>query len=151
MDTVEAWAQKYIESVDLAYKGAPPPPPSEWEAGPLPRRVAPVARPPELRVSLDKPRSMKLGALREPRGRAKLLHKFWHHELQAAELMCWGLLRFSDAEDDFRRGLLRIKRIKPHTASVAIPTKSPSPLPTSLNHEPQFCTDSPYCRLTRCR
>ena len=108
METVEAWAAKYIESVDLDYKSAPPPPPSEWEATPLARHVAPAARPPELRASLDKPRSVRLGALRDPRGRAKLLHKFWHHELQAAELMCWGLLRFSDAEDDFRRGLLRI-------------------------------------------
>jgi uncharacterized ferritin-like protein (DUF455 family) len=37
-----------------------------------------------------------------------LLHKFWHHELQAAELMCWALLRFADAEPEFRAGLVKL-------------------------------------------
>jgi uncharacterized ferritin-like protein (DUF455 family) len=45
-----------------------------------------------------------------PKNRARLIHKFWHHELQAAELMCWALLKFCDAELEFRRGLLRIAR-----------------------------------------
>jgi uncharacterized ferritin-like protein (DUF455 family) len=67
-------------------------------------------RPPELHVTLDKPRSVKLGALQQPEARARLLHKFWHHELQAAELMCWAILRFPDTELAFRRGLLRICR-----------------------------------------
>jgi uncharacterized ferritin-like protein (DUF455 family) len=31
-----------------------------------------------------------------------------HHELQAAELMCWAFLRFPDAPAEFRRGLLGI-------------------------------------------
>lgn len=43
-----------------------------------------------------------------PSARAKLLHTFFHHELQAAELMCWALLRFADAEARFREGLLGI-------------------------------------------
>jgi uncharacterized ferritin-like protein (DUF455 family) len=47
-------------------------------------------------------------SLIEARFRAKLIHTFWHHELQAAELMCWALLAFSSAEPAFRRGLLRI-------------------------------------------
>lgn len=46
--------------------------------------------------------------LEAPSARAKLLHTFFHHELQAAELMCWALLRFADAEPEFRQGLLRI-------------------------------------------
>jgi uncharacterized ferritin-like protein (DUF455 family) len=46
--------------------------------------------------------------MQEPLQRAKLLHKFWHHELQAAELMCWALLRFPEAEGEFKIGLLRI-------------------------------------------
>jgi uncharacterized ferritin-like protein (DUF455 family) len=37
-----------------------------------------------------------------------VLHAFFHHELQAAELMCWALLAFSDAELPFRMGLLKI-------------------------------------------
>ena len=46
--------------------------------------------------------------LEAPSARAKLLHTFLHHELQAAELMCWALLRFAGAEAQFRRGLLGI-------------------------------------------
>lgn len=59
----------------------------------LSERAAPTPRP---------------GALTEARARAQLLHTFWFHELQAAELMCWALLRFDDAEPEFRRGLVRI-------------------------------------------
>jgi uncharacterized ferritin-like protein (DUF455 family) len=36
------------------------------------------------------------------------LHAFFHHELQAAELMCWAVLAFPDAEPEFRRGLMGI-------------------------------------------
>jgi uncharacterized ferritin-like protein (DUF455 family) len=42
--------------------------------------------------------------------RARLVHTFLHHELQAAELMCWALLRFSDTPLGFRRGLLGVCR-----------------------------------------
>jgi uncharacterized ferritin-like protein (DUF455 family) len=45
---------------------------------------------------------------RSPVARAKLLHTFFHHELQAAELMCWAVLRFSSAPLAWRRGLLSI-------------------------------------------
>src|SRR5690606_31833324 len=47
---------------------------------------------------------------RDPRARARLLHTFWFHELQAAELMCWALLKFPESEPAFREGLLRIWR-----------------------------------------
>lgn len=110
MSTMEAWAQAYISSTSLAHKCSPPPVPAEWEAHPLERDLREPGRPPELDVSLEKPRSVKLGALRSPEARARLLHKFWHHELQAAELMCWAVLRFPQAEAEFRRGLIRICR-----------------------------------------
>jgi len=42
--------------------------------------------------------------------RAQLIHSFLHHELQAAELMCWAALRFADAPREFRRGLLGVCR-----------------------------------------
>lgn len=106
--TLEAWALHYVETTELAVKCAPPAPPSEFEAVPLARDVRVPGRPLELRVTLDRPRALKATAMTEPRNRAKLLHKFWHHELQAAELMCWALLRFADAEPEFRRGLVRI-------------------------------------------
>lgn len=108
-ETVEEWARAYVESTSLAHKCTPPPAPLRWVEAPSPCDPRP-GRPPELRVSLAKPRSVKLGALRAPEARARLLHKFWHHELQAAELMCWALLRFPDTEPEFRRGLVRICR-----------------------------------------
>ncbi len=43
-----------------------------------------------------------------PQSRARQLHVFLHHELQAAELMCWALLAFPDTPRAFREGLLRI-------------------------------------------
>jgi uncharacterized ferritin-like protein (DUF455 family) len=59
-------------------------------------------------VTLARPRPINATSLLEPKNRAKLLHKFWHHELQAAELMCWAILRFAVAEESFRAGLLGI-------------------------------------------
>jgi uncharacterized ferritin-like protein (DUF455 family) len=47
-------------------------------------------------------------SLESARARAKLLHTFLHHELQAAELMCWALLAFPETDLAFRRGLLKI-------------------------------------------
>jgi uncharacterized ferritin-like protein (DUF455 family) len=36
------------------------------------------------------------------------LHTFWHHELQAAELMCWAVLAFPETPGAFKRGLINI-------------------------------------------
>lgn len=47
-------------------------------------------------------------ALRSTSKRAHLLHTFLHHELQAAELMCWAVLAFPGAPQAFRRGLTSI-------------------------------------------
>jgi uncharacterized ferritin-like protein (DUF455 family) len=106
--TVEAWALEYVTTRSLAHKLAPPPVPDVWEAPPLERHVAAPGRPPE---SVPARRTRDVPALLdEPGARAKLLHAFFHHELQAAELMCWALLRFADAERRFREGLLGICR-----------------------------------------
>jgi uncharacterized ferritin-like protein (DUF455 family) len=103
---VEAWAYALITSVRLEDKCAPPPLPDLWEADPARRDVMSPGRPPELR-SVD--RGLRLAQdLRPPAARAKLLHTLWHHELQAAELMAWALLRFADAPQSFRQGLVRI-------------------------------------------
>jgi uncharacterized ferritin-like protein (DUF455 family) len=42
--------------------------------------------------------------------RAQLLHTFLHHELQAAELMCWAILAYPDAPPKLRRGWAKIAR-----------------------------------------
>ncbi len=56
------------------------------------------------------PKSPGPEALRAPERRASLLHTFLHHELQAAELMCWAILAFPDTPEAFRLGLLGIAR-----------------------------------------
>lgn len=105
--SVEEWAARYIASEDLLYKCAPPGAPHRFDDV-APRCVNAPGRPRELLRDSGRARSLTRESMREPRNRAKLLHKFWHHELQAAELMCWALLRFADAELEFRRGLLHI-------------------------------------------
>jgi uncharacterized ferritin-like protein (DUF455 family) len=105
---VESWAEHYVRSSDLRTKLAPPPPPASFREGARPLRLAQPGRPPELRAARRGERTPKLEALKEPYYRARTLHAFLHHELQAAELMCWAILAFPDAELEFRRGLLRI-------------------------------------------
>jgi uncharacterized ferritin-like protein (DUF455 family) len=109
-DTVEAWAKAYILSDLLDCKIAPPPPPDRWRPESATPPPSAPGRPPELRVSATTRRAPRATALTAPRPRAELLHRFWHHELQAAELMCWALLKFADAEQAFREGLLQIAR-----------------------------------------
>lgn len=106
--TVEDWAECYVSSACLADKIEPPSVPERWRAHPLPVRVLQPGRPLDLVLSERSPRTPRPGALRDPRRRAQLLHTFWHHELQAAELMAWAISAFADAELEFRQGLLRV-------------------------------------------
>jgi uncharacterized ferritin-like protein (DUF455 family) len=105
---IEAWAEHYILSTELSVKLAPPPVPGPFRAQARPVRLEHPGRPAELRLARRGERTPKAEALKEPHYRARLLHAFWHHELQAAELMCWAVLAFSDAEPEFRKGLLGI-------------------------------------------
>jgi uncharacterized ferritin-like protein (DUF455 family) len=104
-DTVERWAWDYVRCPSLALKLAPPSPPGRWEAQPPVRRIAEPGRPPELALVARAPKTRGLST---PRGRARALHTFLHHELQAAELMAWALLAFPDTPQEFRAGLVRI-------------------------------------------
>jgi uncharacterized ferritin-like protein (DUF455 family) len=107
--SLEHWALSYIASTSLAHKLAPPALPAQFAGLTAGLRVERPGRPPELRTTWDKYKSPKSSeALRDPRKRAHLLHTFLHHELQAAELMCWALLAFPDTPEPFRRGLLGI-------------------------------------------
>lgn len=105
---IESWAETYILSTSLSHKLAPPRPPTEFRASATPRRIDQPGRPAELRPARRGERTPKQEALQEPHYRARALHAFLHHELQAAELMCWAILAFPDAEREFRRGLLAI-------------------------------------------
>ena len=103
----EAWAYDYITTASLTHKLAPPPLPATW-GGTSEQRLTAPGRPPELTIIDKSPRSPGSGALQRPRDRARILHTFLHHELQAAELMCWAALAFPDTPEAFRSGLLGI-------------------------------------------
>lgn len=107
--TVEEWAEHFIRSPAMHTKRAPAAPPTEWaDPAPAPLRIATPGRPPELDLIGKAHRSLDPTKLGVPAKRAQLLHAFWHHELQAAELMCWAILAFPATPAAFRRGLLGI-------------------------------------------
>ena len=104
--TVERWAWDYVLADSLAAKLAPPAVPGEWEPEIAPvRRLDAPGRPPELHVVSKAGKTRGLAA---PSGRARALHTFFHHELQAAELMAWAVLAFPETPREFRAGLVRI-------------------------------------------
>jgi uncharacterized ferritin-like protein (DUF455 family) len=104
-DTVEQWALEYILSTSLRYKLTPPPVPQHWATDATPMRVDAPGRPRELDV---RARAKSMRGLSTAESRARAFATFLHHELQAAELMAWAILAFSDAPLAFRRGLARI-------------------------------------------
>lgn len=107
--SVEAWARALIETTDLTSKLEPPPRPHRLAGVPVDGPVEPPpkrpGRPPELHVVERAPKSPRPGALVRPAERVKLVHTFLHHEVQAAELFAWALLRWPEAPRGFRRGL----------------------------------------------
>ena len=108
--SVEQWAFDFLTATSLTEKLRPPPVPDVWlpaSSAAMPVPVMP-GRPKELRVVERVPRSRGGSVKGSARARNRLLHAFLHHELQAAELMAWALLRFSKSEPAFRRGLLNI-------------------------------------------
>jgi uncharacterized ferritin-like protein (DUF455 family) len=112
----EDWAYAYLVTDSLEHKLAPPELPKTRDHGraqhaePTPEvRALRPGRPRELALSWDKYKAPKSAhALRNAQKRAHLLHTFFHHELQAAELMCWALLAYPDTPEAFARGLLNV-------------------------------------------
>ena len=105
LGTIQRWAWDYVLGSTLDAKLSPPPPPDTWEAGAPPRRLAAPGRPSVLRIVT---KAAKTRGLNSPHGRARALHTFLHHELQAAELMAWAVLAFPESPIEFRAGLVRI-------------------------------------------
>jgi uncharacterized ferritin-like protein (DUF455 family) len=103
--TVERWAWDYVLGTSLDAKLSPPEVPLRWEDAPPARRLDAPGRPKELRVAQRAEKARSLGTTR---GRAQALHRFFHHELQAAELMAWAVLAFPDAPRELRAGLAHI-------------------------------------------
>ncbi len=106
--SVQAWAKAYIESTDLQHKLNPPAPPDDWQEDLPSLRLQQPGRPKELPTLERTARSLGKTSLDQPKQRAKMLHTFLHHELQAAELMGWALLAFPQTPLTFRQGLLNI-------------------------------------------
>ena len=107
--TAEAWAHDYLSTTSLAHKLSPPPAPSAWCEPPRPPlRLASPGRPVELVQAVGRIKAPRGGALVHAHKRARLLHGFLHHELQAAELFCWAILAFPEAPRAFKSGLLHI-------------------------------------------
>lgn len=106
--TIENWARAFIESSSLDEKLTPPPRPSAWEVTPLPHRAIAPGRDPRLTIEQSSKKAKTGGALTQPRRRAELIHRFLHHEVQAAELMAWAALAFPETPLSFRRGLFGI-------------------------------------------
>lgn len=107
-DTLERWAYDYVVSTSLDHKLSPGKAPRDVDASFHTVRLANPGRPSLLQIQTHAKKSPRRGALREASRRAELLHTFLHHELQAAELMCWALLAFPKAPNSFRRGLAQI-------------------------------------------
>lgn len=112
LGTLERSAWDYITTTRLEEKLSPPARARSLEVAPPVRRLDQPGRPPELRTTDRgmRTRHATASALRSPERRAHLLHTFLHHELQAAELMCWAILAFPSAPPSFRRGLMAIAR-----------------------------------------
>ncbi|MBL9109101.1 MAG: DUF455 domain-containing protein, partial [Myxococcales bacterium] len=95
MSALASWALEYVASTSLATKLDPPEPPRVPEPAPkVAERPRGPGRPPELRVvaRAKGPRP----PFATPEKRAHALHTFFHHELQAAELMASALVAFPE-------------------------------------------------------
>lgn len=105
-------ALRVVTSTRLEDKVAPPPDGAECltDRAPGPAlRIAEPGRPPELRiVPAHRAKVPPIEGMPDPEQRARILHGFANHELQAAELFAWALLAFPDAPGDFRRGLAAV-------------------------------------------
>ncbi len=103
--TAARWALDYVRATSLEQKLTAPPDLLDFEPSQTPLRVDAPGRPAELRVVA---RAKKTRGLSGEEGRARAMHTFFHHELQAAELMAWALLAFPETPTAFRQGLVRI-------------------------------------------
>ncbi|MDP0489716.1 MAG: DUF455 family protein [Verrucomicrobiota bacterium JB023] len=121
MTTVRDFAERVLLTNSLEEKLSPPPahltidPPSKqsFRAPDLPGRPDFLLprKPSEGRTKIP-----SANQLANEDHRSTLLHFFCNHELLAVELMALALLKFPDAPDAFRRGLLRtLKEEQEHT------------------------------------
>lgn len=104
--TANGLARRYLRERSLAAKLRMPTEPLE-AVGPAPEPLRP-GRDPSLTIAERAPRTPRPGALARLPERVRLLHLFLHHEVQAAELCAWAILRFPGTPPAFKEGLLGI-------------------------------------------
>lgn len=106
---MEQWCLDFVLEADLERKLQPGPvPEGPWEQEAPSRRLEAPGRPDCLRVVSRSPKTPRPAALVERTHRARMMHVFLHHELQAAELFAWAVLAFPDTPREFRSGLMRL-------------------------------------------
>jgi len=103
--TLERWAWDYVHATTLTAKLSPGVPPTLIESKAHERRPLSPGRPAELVV---REKAGKQRGFASEHGRARAMHAFFHHELQAAELFAFALLAYPDAPPALRDGLVRI-------------------------------------------
>jgi len=121
MDPAEriAFCRRLLAAPDLAGKLAPPngpdPAPPAALPAPTPAPEPEVARPPlrpmrgpGLEMTAGAARLPRPAALATPRARATALARFAHHELQAAELFAWAILRWPRVPEALANGWLGV-------------------------------------------
>jgi uncharacterized ferritin-like protein (DUF455 family) len=106
--SIEAWARDYVLADTWQAKLSPPRVPERFARAAVALRLGAPGRGAGFALSSSGHKSTGSSALRSPTARAKLLHTFLHHELQAAELMAWAICAFPEAPTALRRGLLAI-------------------------------------------
>jgi len=107
---VRAFCIRLLASGDLAAKLAPPTRSdgsllADAEPGP-PLRIEQPVRAVGLELAAGAPPLPRPGELTSPAARASCLARFAHHELMAAELFAWALLRWPESPAELRRGWL---------------------------------------------
>ncbi len=103
--TLQEYARAILLQPDLEAKLRPPPAGLEDAPG-APERLAPAR---EERLALArKVKVPRVAGMGDPRQRARILHAFANHELQAVELFAWAALAFPSAPTAFRRGLVAV-------------------------------------------
>lgn len=106
--SIRDFCLELLLSGDLETKLRPPPSDlRDDEPGPA-RRVGEPARATGLQLVPGAPRLPKPAELNDPAARATCLARFAHHELMAAELFAWALLRWPALPAPLRLGLLEV-------------------------------------------
>ena len=107
--TVSDYCRHLIQSPDLPSKLAPP---RQSNGQPLvidtppPELLRAPARAQHLQMTGNAPKLPKMDQLGNSEARAKCLHRFAHHDLQAVELFAWAILRWPQMPAPLKKGFL---------------------------------------------